>query len=350
MAVLTIIMGIFMLALPEASPAVEASPAAEPAQSPSPKPVFVLGGHIHAGYQAVADVVDPDNPDNQFAVNVARLKTTFTPTGWLKGFLHMDFVKGNPLLDAFVDLQVAPWLTIRAGQYKKPFANVRLIGFGKLKTFNRGMLDEIIANTLRFGDRDMGLLAFGKLPGQLSYSLGLFNGAGRNPENDPGKNGVARLQWKPSKLFSTGVNGSALIGVTKDGSPEQSTALAAGWDAQLTMSRLVAHAEVLWAQDTRGEGSDVLGAHLLLETTIPLGETFVLRPLVRGELFDSNLFDEKDLAYSVLAGLNLHVGKLVRIMLQGEWKEAQAGSLVKPSKTILLKVAFDSGKALVITK
>lgn len=126
------------------------------------------------------------------------------------------------LLDAWIDVNLSPALSLRAGRMKSPVSLERLVSFSALPMVERGFASELAQN------RALGVQAFGSLAsGRLNYALGVFNG-GPDGRNDAGLDGDgnAELQgrilvepWRgdSSALSRLGIGIAATVG-RKEGS------------------------------------------------------------------------------------------------------------------------------------
>jgi hypothetical protein len=87
---------------------------------------------------------------------------------------------GAPALDYFVDYELTPALSVRAGQDKLYFTRVWWAGESSMDLFER----PAAVDQLRY-DRDIGIWAHGELlDGRVYYHLGVSNGAGPSQRND----------------------------------------------------------------------------------------------------------------------------------------------------------------------
>jgi hypothetical protein len=117
------------------------------------------------------------------------------------GLAPNDLAQGAPLFDAFVTWAPSRDLSLRIGQFFVPFNRNRWISI-----MRQMMLERPIATNELNLDRDIGVMAFSNdlfgAGGRLSYSLGVFSGAGRNRlEADYGLLYVARLGVNPLGRF-----------------------------------------------------------------------------------------------------------------------------------------------------
>jgi phosphate-selective porin OprO and OprP len=99
------------------------------------------------------------------------------------------------LRDAWLNYAFSPAAQVRIGQFTVPFQWHRYIGAGRQHFAERG----VPAETFGFPTgRDIGIMLHGQNPaGTLAYSLGIFDGLGRNTavSNSDGHMASARLTW-----------------------------------------------------------------------------------------------------------------------------------------------------------
>jgi hypothetical protein len=150
-----------------------------------------VGGRIQARLNMA--VFDTGPADIAFSIPRARLKLKgHVATKDLKYVLQLDFGKGKAgLKDALMDYTVCKgWLSIRAGQFKRPFSRQQINSSGSLTFVDRAMTDKDFD-----AGRDIGVSlhnGYGK-NNDFEYHLGLFNGAGGVDQFTPRL--VARLGY-----------------------------------------------------------------------------------------------------------------------------------------------------------
>ncbi|MBI3989990.1 MAG: hypothetical protein HY347_10290 [candidate division NC10 bacterium] len=89
----------------------------------------------------------------------------------------VDFAdKVNILFDAFGNLNVAPWLQLKMGQFRVPFSREQLVFINGVDTIERSVVGDAISPSYDIGASVHGILQLGI----WEYALGVFNGAGRN--------------------------------------------------------------------------------------------------------------------------------------------------------------------------
>jgi phosphate-selective porin OprO/OprP len=178
-------------------------------RNPAPKPrfSFALGNRIQTRYTFTSPD-EPKSADEDSSFRIRRFKTFFNGNAfypWLKYKAQMNWVgksdaSGNSteLEDAIVDLAYFPALSLQGGQYKVPFDRQELTSSGAQQ-----FVDRAITNGRFSFARDQGVMLHGVLGDEklewFEYSLGVFNGNGRNRSNNdnPDHLGVVRLYFMP---------------------------------------------------------------------------------------------------------------------------------------------------------
>jgi hypothetical protein len=319
-----------------------------------------VGVQLHTRWELE---LEEDRTGNEFRIALARLRFNWRHDDWLRAKLQADvdqlFGDGDAgddatamVRDAWVEGRLHKSLRVRMGQFKRPFSRLELRSRGDLETIRRGIGNGLLIEDFGYGDRDLGLQLsgrFGKRKKQrLDYALGIFNGTGRNaPETD--RNGakdlVARLEARPIKPLSVGINGSLKLFDTDSVPYVPSYAWAAGIDGALRLGRLRLLAEGLvglnWDKcvyaddpaDCREENdrADVpyaWSATVMASYRFPLWEAWklALEPVLKAEVLvpDHTLDDGR--IYLATAGINLHVARRLRLMVHLEEQFPEAGA------------------------
>jgi|GEM_PF-1994050 len=148
--------------------------------------------------------VDGGTNTSNFAVQRARLGVkgnAFGPDLHYQLFLNVYGGKANEpvrLFDWFADYRAGPRVSVKAGQYKVPYAVQWNVSAAQLQFVERGIVDA----TFRL-DRDTGLSAHGALAEGVTYDVGVFNGEGAEQVNpDVHHLWVARLTAAPLGAFA----------------------------------------------------------------------------------------------------------------------------------------------------
>ena len=166
-------------------------------QSPDGENRLVFGLVVQADGRFSTD--DPALVTNTFLIR--RMRPTLTGQfGRRFQFKVMpDFGGGTVVIqDAYLDLQVSPAFSFRAGKNKTPVGYELLIGDAYLVFPERSLASNLVPN------RDVGFEALGELSGgRLTYAAGLFNGlpdgvgAGPDVDVNDGKDLAGRIAVHP---------------------------------------------------------------------------------------------------------------------------------------------------------
>lgn len=159
--------------------------------------------HVKANLQVQFHTTSVDDePDSEWLLRRARIAVRGWIAGWVRGDLEADFGRGSArLTDGYVTLRFAPELSLRAGQYKKPFNAHELVSSRELLVAERdgaprgadGPTPDGLVADLGWSNRDVGIEWDGRRD-RLGWAVGLWNGAGDNArEDDDGKQFAARL-------------------------------------------------------------------------------------------------------------------------------------------------------------
>jgi phosphate-selective porin OprO and OprP len=166
-----------------------------------------VGGYVQAGYEgawrrltpATSDAATYDERRNLSALALRRARLLVGGHVLLPGLtyavdlelarpdLEQRFVWGAanqtwPLKEYYLDLEVRPWLAIRAGQFLVPSGRERAITADKLELVERSLVDAAFSL-----DRDLGLMLHGALLRErLAYQAAVLNGQGPNVAHGSG--------------------------------------------------------------------------------------------------------------------------------------------------------------------
>ncbi len=147
------------------------------------------------------------NDESSFELRRVRMKIGgYGYRPWLKYYFEVDLqptrnADGEPedagvrLIDWRATIDKFEWLAFRAGQWKINYNRERVDSSGR-QTF----VERSIVNRIFTIDRQMGVMAFGRLfaetPADMRYFIGAFNGEGRGVKNDDSDMMyMGRLQW-----------------------------------------------------------------------------------------------------------------------------------------------------------
>ena len=332
------------------------------------KPGLKIGSQF-AGRFTVQD--DPLKPGNKFTVSRARVTLKWTQWDLIEAVMKIEGRElfdgegiSSILRDLYVQVQPIPQIGVRLGQFKKPFGRIGNSPWKKFPFIRRGMIDDFINDHLMYGDRDIGVMLEGRLwaPIKLDYEVGVFNGMGPNTTEialDGGKDIAGRLEAEPISWLEIGVNGSLKIIDSGDlpGFVNQDNfdlvvedEYPLGYAAQdfiaehqwMTGKRWMAGADVAFTPDKwRVVAEAMLGENWWFEKypmlwsaglfvsykwKVAKGLSLWLEPAVKGETYtfmDEEMADWRVRLWQVTPALNLHIGKHVRLMLDGELVFAQ---------------------------
>ena len=139
---------------------------------------------------------------NKFLVRRGRIGLAGTFYKYFDFFVEADFGQGaaggdisTSLTDAYLDIHYWPELRLRAGQFKVPFSYEELFSDNNIDFIERSVADNLVPS------RDVGAMLYGSLfGGVVSYSTGIFNGAGQSKgETNDSKDLAGRLVLAPFK-------------------------------------------------------------------------------------------------------------------------------------------------------
>jgi hypothetical protein len=251
--------------------------------------------------------------------------------------LEFDITDTIPIKDAALQVRAAKWLRVTAGRFRKPFSLISLTSSsGDL--ISRGHGNKLIAGTLGYGNRDLGLMVSGRA-WRFRYYAGVFNGTGTLKEIDSGKDGVGRLTLRIVDEVQLG--GSFSLKYRNPPGAEallpDKVVVAAGGDIKATLGPVDVYAEGLWAQEREPTAQrDKLA--MIVYAVLELGR---LRPIVKVERVDHDLHGAGVTSFGVLAGANIQIFEFLRLMVQGEQILATQTSPVPEQRTLVWQLAFD---------
>ncbi|MBN2342992.1 MAG: hypothetical protein JXX29_13060 [Deltaproteobacteria bacterium] len=332
------------------------------------KPDLKLRAQLAALWQLQDDMYEPTN---EFLVNRARIKFSWEQGDAVEAVVKVEakeLFRGNTddsiLRDLYIRVQPVRWLGLRVGQFKKPFSGMALTSWSAHPFVERGISNDYIIDHLLYGGRDIGAMLEGRLVEsiKLDYALGVFNGMGMNA-NELGfagsKDVVARLELEPVKWLDIGANGSFkfierqdLIGymnqdnfdmVQEDEYPNGYSALdfqqeydwmarwwwMSGLDVKVTPKKWRIAAEGMfgrnwWFFKYRYLWSGAL--EISYKKKVKKGVSIWLEPGVRADVLsflNTDLSGWRTRMWQIVPGVNVHIGKYVRLMLNGEFIIAQ---------------------------
>ena len=123
---------------------------------------------------------------------------------WKRLGFEVDFDprdEGDHLKDAYLELEIAKPLTVRAGQFKLPLCREFLTSAGKIDFVERALLATHIGPA-----RDLGVMVSGELGDLAGYQAGVFAGDGRTRRDRAGATIAARIVLSPLKGLELGAS------------------------------------------------------------------------------------------------------------------------------------------------
>jgi len=347
-------------------------PTAEPEEEKSlgaltEEPGFDVGARLYAMWMLRDELYQPTN---EFRVNLARVKLGWTQWNLVEAVVKVDldqFIQdaGDTVLlrDLYVRVQPWYWLSLKMGQFKKPFSRIELLSRRRFPLIRRGMANDYITEHLLYGDRDVGLMLEGRLwkRAKLDYAVGIFNGMGMNNQElgfDGHKDIAARLESRPVKWLSVGANVSLKLIETEDlpGFVNQDnfayvepreypqgytaidfmaehewmtgTAWMAGVDGLVRVGKLQIVVEGTLGENWWFKKYPYVWSAVLMASykyKLPTKWPLWVEPVVQGEVLTlmPSMDRWRNRMWRVMPGVNLHVGKYVRLMVDGEFLFAQ---------------------------
>ena len=244
------------------------------------------------------------------------------------------------LRDAYLGARFTKALRLRAGHFKRPFSRLELTSSGVLPVRGRGLTNSLIVEDAQFGDRALGLMLWGKLPGKVTY-----HGALSNPDwtadgslETPGAVANARVEWEPVPALSIGADYGYKLRVN-DGDAQDDHTHAAGLDARVQACSLEVVLDARVAQTAPTPRSDSPLAYGLAaygRYDIPVGRGVALQPVLFGEYLDADTKFLRDEGVRGVVGLNVIIIDGLRVMPQVEvvrsLREASVTSPVENSE------------------
>jgi len=230
------------------------------------------------------------------------------------------FNKPPYLRNAYINYRFHKAFRVRAGRFKRPFSGLELTSSGKLPYRGRGLANDLIVEDAQWGDRALGVMLWGRLPGKVRWSASVSNPSWA-PDGDVEANGIdvfARAEWEPIKAIELG----ASVGHKLEARTSRDVhGNAASIDATLKLAGLRIAFDAMIAELTREavQGADVPTAYAVTgyaSYQIPLGGDYALEPALLGEYAEANAEYSRTEAVRMVAGLNFRVAERLRIMPQ----------------------------------
>lgn len=306
-------------------------------------------------------------PMNEFRVNRARLKLSWQQWKLIEAVVKVEAAQlftgggvGSILRDLFVKVQPLTWLGLKMGQFKKPFSRLELKALSKIPLVERGMSNEYFIEHLLYGDRDIGAMLEGRLIKdiKLDYAVGVFNGLGKNTKEiglDGTKDVVARLEAEPVKWLDVGANATfkfiekgdlpGFVNQNNFDKVEEDTyplgysaadfideydwmtgmSWMTGVDAALKLKKWRVMGEGMFGENRWFEKYPYAWSAVLLVSykhKLVTGVPLWIEPALKGEVLtflNESLDGWRVRMWQITPGINLHIGRHVRFMVNGEF-------------------------------
>ncbi len=275
-----------------------------------------LSGYVQGRWTGAVGTTNP------FEVRRARLIFDIKPSEQTNFRIHVDAGKSPTLLDARFDWKPSPYANFTVGQFKIPFSQESLVSARDLLTVERTAVGNSLVPGRENGSngRDIGAQIEGNLFQRgdrplVSYSLGIFNGAGINRADDNRRKDVAgRLALSPFK-------GLTLAGDYYDGARGANRTSRDRADLELSFVRGRAKllGEYIWGHDgtTRKQGWYALGAYRFVPK---------LEGVFRFDTYNPDLSTPNKRTSTYLGGLNWRVAPWVKLQADYGLVDSQARS------------------------
>ena len=286
-----------------------------------------------------------EEPSSEWLVRRARLGLRGWIAGWMRADLEGDFGRGDArLTDGYVTLAFAPGLTLRVGQYKKPFNAHELVSSRELLVAERdgsprgtsGPTPDGLVDDLGYSNRDIGIEWDGR-SGRLGWAAGFWNGSGDNEaEDDDGKQIAGRLNVAvvPGWVASGAWTGKRISDPpdADDATWYNALELAVvggeyaepGWKA---LGQIMAGDN--WDPDLGGgDDASFLAAQGIVAYHVPLYTTAYLigvEPIARVGWTDPDSDADDDRSVLATPGVNLYFHEHVKTQIQADFLSPEEG-------------------------
>jgi hypothetical protein len=304
------------------------------------KPRVKVGGLIHTQFSINDAPRDNDEfatPTYDFRLTNARIFVTWEQGTLLDAQAEVELSRDRdrnpgawaPMRDAFVRVSPDRALRLRMGQFKRPFSGLQMISLKNLKLIRRGIGDVWVSDELRYGERDVGFQAEGKIGKglELHYAFGVFNGTGRNRRDlDPNgsKDLVGRVEGHLGKHLTVSYNfaNKRFDQTYTDYQTYPTSTWMSGGDIRVEYAGLWGYAEGQYGTNYRSTNQyHTLTALAMVAYKFRISQVWnmAIEPLVKGEIvrLETEYRDRRILNGTL--GANYYLGDIFRLMVQGEW-------------------------------
>jgi hypothetical protein len=226
-----------------------------------------------------------------------------------------DLNRPQYVRDAFLEARFSREFRLRAGHFKRPFSLLGNTSTSKLPIRGRGLLDGVLIEDGRWGDRALGAMAWGKLRHpKLTWHLAVMNPNWNPVAHQNGYDLLARLEFQATDWLELGANGgrkSVDLG-TRDASGH-----AGGGDVRLQLGDFTAQLEASYGDLVFDpEKPAAFGGHLLMSMDFQMAPLAVFQPVVFVEYADAHSVYLESEAVRLVTGVNVIHHDVFRVMPQ----------------------------------
>ncbi len=287
-----------------------------------------LSGYVQTRW---TDSVGTNNP---FEIRRARIALDGKLNEKMGFRVQVDAVKSPILVDARFEWRPSPYARLTLGQFKIPFSQENLTSGRDLLTVERSAVVNKLVPGRDNGSsgRDIGAQLEGEILGSkdeplVTYSFGVFNGAGINRADDNRRKDVAaRIALHPLK-------GLSLAGDYYNGEsgPDRLAKDRMGVELTYVRGRSTVQSEYIWGRDdaTRKRGWYVLGAYRFVPK---------LEGVFRFDSFDPDRRASNNRTDTYLGGINWYLSRWVK--LQADYGLVDDGARDSLTNLILTQLQF----------
>lgn len=276
-----------------------------------------------------------DKGVDSFSIRRARLSLTGEVVKKIRFKLQAELVKSPVLLEAQVDFQFDPKLSLRIGQYYVPFSLENTTSDSELDTLDRSRVVEKLAPSRDIGSsgRDIGAMIYGKFS-IVEYMAGVFNGSGINkPDSNKHKDISARVVLRPLEFLSFG--GSIYNGrySRTEGTPDV-TRDRAGLEATLSLGEFSLKSEYISGKDdqTSKSGWYVQGAYFFLPKK--------LQGVVKWDTYDADKDISSDRSDTLILGLNWFFSEKTKLVVNYDVYRKEGEGTINSAVFVQFQVGF----------
>jgi hypothetical protein len=224
--------------------------------------------------------------------------------------------------NAYLNLRLDKAFRVRAGRFKRPFSALERTSSGDLPFRGRGLINDLIVEEAQWGDRALGVMLWGRLPGKLRWHV-----AGMSPtwapDGDLEANGIdalARLEWEASDGIELGLSGGHKLEVRAG---EEINTNAVNADLRVQSGQLSLLLDAMLGQlgqlaSPLADAPLAYGVVLYGAYAIPVQPSLALEPVLVFEYADADAEFSGTESVRVVAGLNLVLDEHFRVMPQVE--------------------------------